>query len=651
MAGKTPDVDITISDESIPYNGGLLFRPKNSQINPTAIHFVKWFYESFKPKSLIDYDGELGEFSINSSQIPTISIWTDEQRMDSFVLSLINCLSFNIKPIHINDFKYPPQFDGVVHVGTTSSPVLLDLKQLGYPKVLFIGDHGKQFEDLGYQIIDVFGSDKGYRLAHNNINNLMNPKTISEHADLFDYHYSKGDHSQVATVAQKIIGNLSELEYDKINDILFKMSHSCWYGGQQELGRQALILLRDYKIPISRLILVARNRVVYGLELNSIEQAVIEIENKNYEIARELIEKDQHHYLYNALKMELLLNTALDRDEALQVCNKIIFDPLSESDVRTKCLDNIPKFLTQLSGGRRYPLESKLRKQYFNHCNPSIVRFRDRWYIILRSVNYTQKGACDWKISHEQFNDTIITTNYLLILDDNLVIEKDYEILEPEIVKNPPYNNRRLKGMEDMRIFVRDKQLRATFTLTNAHPPETGINTSIGEVVLENYNNQNCTVETRLITKHKSPHNRGTEKNWLPFEDGYIYGYDPMTIIDKNNNLKTLTSHFNLSSFRGSGGPCRYNQDQWLIVVHEVSFSREGDKTIRVYYHRFALLNDDFSPLKISNPFYFDHIGVEFCSGLASVDDDIYITYGVEDYTGELMIIPKKNIETMWISF
>lgn len=651
MAGKTPDVETTISDESISYNNSLLFRPKNSTIEPTAINFVKWFFDSFKPQSFIDYDGELGEFSLYSGSIPTISVWTDEQRMNSFALSLINCLSFNLKPIHIKDFKYPNQFNGVVHIGTTSVPIQLDLKRLGYPKVLFIGDHSKQCEDLGYQIINVSGSDKGYKLAHNNINNIINPKTINEYVDLFEYYYSKSNHSQVAEIAGKIIENLKEVKNDKINDLLFKMSHSCWYGGRQDLGRQALILLRDYKIPISRLISIARNRVVYGLELNPIEQAAIAIEDKNYKLARELIEKDQQHYLYNTLKFELSLDTMIETGEALQVCNKMIFDLQTDSDLRTKCLDYVPRFLVQLKGGRRYPLESKLKKEYFNHCNPSIVRFKDRWYIILRSVNYTQKGAYDWKFNHEKFDNTIITTNYLLILNDQLVIEREYEILEPEIIKNPPYYYRRLKGMEDMRIFIRDNQLHATFTMTNSHPPESGIHISIGEVLLENYDNQNNTVEARFITKHKSPKNQSIEKNWLPFENGYIYGYNPMTIIDKNDNLKTLPSLFNLSSFRGSGGPCRFNSNQWLIVVHEVSFTREGDKTVRVYYHRFVLLDDDFSPLRISNPFYFDHIGVEFCGGLASTDNDIYITYGIEDFSAELMVIPKTIINTMWISF
>ena len=56
----------------------------------------------------------------------------------------------------------------------------------------------------------------------------------------------------------------------------------------------------------------------------------------------------------------------------------------------------------------------------------------------------------------------------------------------------------------------------------------------------------------------------------------------------------------------------------WVGVVH---FSEELHP--RQYFHRLVLLDKhSFEPLKYTDPFYFCHLGVEFCIGFTKKEED-----------------------------
>ena len=84
------------------------------------------------------------------------------------------------------------------------------------------------------------------------------------------------------------------------------------------------------------------------------------------------------------------------------------------------------------------------------------------------------------------------------------------------------------------------------------------------------------------------------------------------------------------------------NFQGYLTVVHEVI---DGDPG-RIYLHRFVILDYLFKTLKISNVFYIDHLGIEFCSGLTYNKEmnGYYLGEGLEDSQAFVYEISEQKV-------
>jgi hypothetical protein len=129
------------------------------------------------------------------------------------------------------------------------------------------------------------------------------------------------------------------------------------------------------------------------------------------------------------------------------------------------------------------------------------------------------------------------------------------------------------------------------------------------------------------------------EKNWLPFVHGqeklsFIYSHSPMKVgsLAKNGEITWDVNYqppFNGSDFRGGTSPIQDKHGAWVWIVHEV-FVKTGQKR-RTYLHRFMAADPEFKKVLVSAPFYLDHLGIEFCSGLTAVKGGYLLGYGNED--------------------
>jgi hypothetical protein len=127
-----------------------------------------------------------------------------------------------------------------------------------------------------------------------------------------------------------------------------------------------------------------------------------------------------------------------------------------------------------------------------------------------------------------------------------------------------------------------------------------------------------------------------------------IQKHDPMTILKINKEgkfTKTETEiNFNLSQFRGSGGPIKYNEG-YLGIIHEVYFV--GPKGLRRYYHRFVWYSKDFKVTKITIPFYFFNNGIEYVCGMemSISGKSILLGLGVLDKEAHICEIDLELVE------
>ncbi len=129
----------------------------------------------------------------------------------------------------------------------------------------------------------------------------------------------------------------------------------------------------------------------------------------------------------------------------------------------------------------------------------------------------------------------------------------------------------------------------------------------------------------------------------------FIYNSGPIQLADYDDKtgLCKITEiepkKWKTDFMRGSAGPVQMiNYDGYLTVVHEVI---DGDPG-RIYLHRFVILDSTFKTLKISNVFIFDHLGIEFCSGLTYNKEmnGYYLGVGLEDSQALVYSILEKKV-------
>jgi len=186
------------------------------------------------------------------------------------------------------------------------------------------------------------------------------------------------------------------------------------------------------------------------------------------------------------------------------------------------------------------------------------------------------------------------------------------------------------EGIEDIRLYERTDGKIGFIGSTLEYSISGKIRTIIGEYDVDNAKCKNG----QII---QPPNDTYCEKNWIPIgnrdrDTWFIYKWYPMqigkVILDENEHVYCLdiqkTYQTSAVVFRNIRGSSCFIEDTienahgWVGVVH---FSEELYP--RQYFHRLVLLDKhSFEPLKYTDPFYFCHLGVEFCIGFTKKEED-----------------------------
>jgi hypothetical protein len=229
-------------------------------------------------------------------------------------------------------------------------------------------------------------------------------------------------------------------------------------------------------------------------------------------------------------------------------------------------------------------------------------------------------------------NKHIITKNVVSLLDNNFN-PYSYNIMDDDSInlkqsENQFGSNYYIYGLEDIRLYEYNNKIKFIATNRN-YAPANKNRIIIGDYNIESLTYDNC----KLI---ESPNNYNYEKNWIPIisnnienqyiqEDSskkceyFIYSWCPMEICKINmetNNLETIKKYYNTITApnfnRVRGSTVFIDVDEYLLGVVHFSI----DDSPRKYYHMLVSLNKEtLCPLKYSEIFCFQHIGIEFCIG------------------------------------
>jgi hypothetical protein len=252
------------------------------------------------------------------------------------------------------------------------------------------------------------------------------------------------------------------------------------------------------------------------------------------------------------------------------------------------------------------------------------------WRCVVRTTNY--------KIVNGQYltpdDNVIYTRNFMLDLDDQLDVVKATEMIDKTGIPRSAYP---VHGFEDCRLFRHQGKLVCTSTVCDfdLSRPQEGPR----EIVLAELDADYAIV---AATPLRGPWSGLSQKNWMPASGGdddqaatLIYAASPdggrqATVFGLDGAAADHrgATFFGHGRLRGGSQAVRVPEG-WLCIVHDVSWPGGN---ARIYLHRFVLLSADFKIVSMTDPFYFERKGIEFCAGLAyDGKQQLVASFGVED--------------------
>jgi tetratricopeptide (TPR) repeat protein len=258
----------------------------------------------------------------------------------------------------------------------------------------------------------------------------------------------------------------------------------------------------------------------------------------------------------------------------------------------------------------------------WNASNPSICYALDRLRCIVRTVNYR---IVNGSYVTPDGDGVIRTRNFLLDLDNDLKTTRTVEMLDKD---KTPRTSFPIHGFEDARLFAWKKRWWATATVCD-------FTEGRREIALLELDDKDAIVHAEPL---RGPWGVHSQKNWMPLIEEntakLIYATRPSTIFElSGKNRKTSIQPPEGADYgahgrlRGGSQAVRIGDGCWIYVVHDVAFPGSG----RIYLHRFVLLNARLELISMSDPFYFERLGIEFCAGLALVGERLVASYAIND--------------------
>jgi tetratricopeptide (TPR) repeat protein len=253
--------------------------------------------------------------------------------------------------------------------------------------------------------------------------------------------------------------------------------------------------------------------------------------------------------------------------------------------------------------------------------NPSVAADGDELLAIVRAVNFRVKRGNHYPTTDP--DGVVRTRNYLARLD------REWNVLDYSPLADDTATGRYdfpVEGFEDCRLIrIGDDRLAAA-TTRDRNPA------GICQMALLTVDNSSLT-DLVLLSEWEP---RRHEKNWMPFErDGelfFLYTASRTVVLRYDPERQAVErvaagpGSLALAEARGSSQGARIDGG-WLFLVHE----NLGTFADRRYAHCFIRLSDDFVVTDASPRFRFQNGPIEFCAGMALLDDRLYISHGFMD--------------------
>lgn len=268
----------------------------------------------------------------------------------------------------------------------------------------------------------------------------------------------------------------------------------------------------------------------------------------------------------------------------------------------------------------------------YTASNPSVHFDGIRWRVLVRTTNY--------KIINGQYltpNDNVIyTRNWMIELDHELATQRAIEMKDRTGL---PTTSFPVHGYEDCRLFRHQGQLYASATVCD------WTDQGDRELTIVKLDDDYQIIDAWPV---RGSWSATPQKNWMPIEGDdlrFIYATkDPTTILTVNPSARQITTPAVLGHGRLRGGSQAVKiGDAWIFIVHDVAWPGGN---ARIYLHRFVEMDANFRVIGMSDPFYFERRGIEFCCGLGYDGKKLVASFSVEDRCAKLAIFDLEKVRS-----
>lgn len=262
-------------------------------------------------------------------------------------------------------------------------------------------------------------------------------------------------------------------------------------------------------------------------------------------------------------------------------------------DTESSGWSNIKHYLTKPNIEWIRPFD--VEPMVYNACNTSIIPYGGGYLCCMRETTYD--------IYEQKF--PVYNANQIIFMDSDFAVTKRY------MLEDVPYGNK-VQGIEDLRLVNYSGKV---FMSGNIRTSDTKIEMAVSELHPVNFQFMST--------------DRMCEKNWLPFDDKYIYEFSPFTITDGKNIC--FTQDYPLKNARGSAGPVPYKNGYISIIHYAWKYT--------YYFHRLVYHDANMKIISTSKPFIFEQLGIEFCIGAVIKDDLLVMIYTVYDRNPKIIAV------------
>ncbi|MGX5851087.1 glycosyltransferase [Mesorhizobium sp. PL10] len=278
----------------------------------------------------------------------------------------------------------------------------------------------------------------------------------------------------------------------------------------------------------------------------------------------------------------------------------------------------------------------------YRPSSPSVTRLGAQIVLVQPTVTYTPNGDGRADTPNETPSRT---RNFLVHLNEDLVVQSAAEILAPADLPEP--------GFEAIRLFARGEQL---WTVACSHALMAD---SWWEPIIARLDGRQP--NAYQMTEWRVLHPLGQklhDTSWMPLikpagidtdneQLQFFCAGDPVRIVDDmGQTISETVPAVCADQFRGSTQAIVFDGG-WLALIREGR--ARPNETRPTYQHRFVWFDDAGRLGKVSRPFFFNDKGSEFAAGLTwhPNEEQLLISYGVSDSESWIATVNETEVRGM----